>query len=364
MLRTIPKILEADGHFLPLGGQLHLSAAQPPPANIPMKLRKAPTTVPDRYSVGSSLPSGTPAAVRPATAGRAAEILIENARLEFRVNDRKQTCAIKSNRERMTLWFHENRSTIASNMAVENGTPNGSSARLIATKDPSSLPMRMSGMWLWRRLLVALILFPVSFSVVFWASTFLLAQWDEAWRPAWMGNGAGAEAIVILPADTPPGFSAELVPFSLAKDFAANHPGATFLIPRSEQGAEQQSTGQQNMGQQGPQQDMLREKEVEEQLRPKLASLSLDVKQLPSGAQQISIEDMDRTDDTHGTRYEASKDGVRLIRYRFVGDRDAMGVLLAAMGLSFLLNLVALVCVAGWFIYRWRKGSRGAVMAE
>jgi hypothetical protein len=103
MLRTSPKILEADGHYLPLGGQLHVSAAQPPPANIPMKMRKAPTTVPDRYSVGSSLPSGTPAAVRPATAAGAAEILIENARLEFRVNRRKQTFAIKSNRERMTL---------------------------------------------------------------------------------------------------------------------------------------------------------------------------------------------------------------------------------------------------------------------
>ena len=229
--------------------------------------------------------------------------------------------------------------------------------------------MRMSGMWLWRRLLVALILFPVGFFVVFWASTFLLAQWDEAWRPAWMGDGVGAEAIVILPADTPPGFSVELVPFSMAKDFAANHPGSTFLIPRGQQSADQQSTGQQNtgqpnMGQQGPQQDTLRQKEVEDQLRLKLASLSLDVKQLPGGAQQISIEDMDRTDDTHGTRYEASKDGVRLIRYRFVGDRDAMGVLLAAMVLSFLLNLVALVCVAGWFIYRWRKGSRGDAMAE
>ena len=77
--------------------------------------------------------------------------------------------------------------------------------------------MRMSGMWLWRRLLVALVLFPVSFSVVFWASTFLLAQWDEAWRPAWMGDGAGAEAIVILPADTPPGFSVELVRFRWQK---------------------------------------------------------------------------------------------------------------------------------------------------
>jgi hypothetical protein len=229
--------------------------------------------------------------------------------------------------------------------------------------------MRMSGTWLWRRLLVALILFPVGFFVVFWSSTFVLAQWDEAWRPAWLGDGAGAEAIVILPADTPPGFSVELVPFSMAKDFAASHPGSTFLIPRSEQSADQQSTGQPNtgqpnMGQQGPQQDTLRQKEVEEQLRLKLAWLSLDVEQLPGGAQQISIEDMDRTDDTHGTRYEASKDGVRLIRYRFVGDRDAMGVVLAAMVLSVLLNLIALVCAGGWFIYRWRKGSRGGVVVQ
>jgi hypothetical protein len=107
-----------------------------------------------------------------------------------------------------------------------------------------------------------------------------------------------------------------------------------------------------------------RRRKLKDQLRLKLAWLSLEVKQLPGGAQQISIEDMDRTDDTHGTRYEASKDGVRLIRYRFVGDRDAMGVLLAAMVLSFLLNVIALICVGGWFIYRWRKGSRGAAMAE
>jgi hypothetical protein len=212
----------------------------------------------------------------------------------------------------------------------------------------------MSGMWLWERLLVTLILLPVSFFVVFWASAFLLAQWDEAWRPAWMGDGAGAEAIVILPADAPPGFSAELVPFSMAKDFAASHPGATFLIPRSEQSTDQPAR----------QHDTLRQKEVEEQLRSKLAWLSLDVKQLPGNAQQISIEDMDRTDDTHGTRYEASKERVRLIRYRFVGDRDAMGVVLAAMVLSFLLNMIALVCVGGWFIYRWRKGPQHGVTVQ
>ena len=147
----------------------------------------------------------------------------------------------------------------------------------------------------------------------------------------------------------------------MVKDFAAYHAGATFLIPRSQHGADQQSadqqsTGQQSAGQQNQQQgqpqDALRQKEVEEQLRPKLASLSLEVKQLPGGAQQILIEDMDRTDDSHGTRYEATKDGVRLIRYRFVGDRDAMGVVLAAMVLSVLLNGIALVCVAGLFIYQ------------
>jgi hypothetical protein len=121
MLRTSPKIPEADGHYPPLDGQLHVSAAQPPPANIQKKLCKAPTTVPDSHSVGSFLPPGTRAAVRPATAVRGAEILIENARLEFRVNDRKQTLAIESNRERMALSFHENQSKTASKMPAPQG---------------------------------------------------------------------------------------------------------------------------------------------------------------------------------------------------------------------------------------------------
>jgi len=69
--------------------------------------------VPDSHSVGSSLPPGTPAVQRSETAAGASEILIENARLEFRVNDRKQRLAIESNRERMALSFHENHSKTA-----------------------------------------------------------------------------------------------------------------------------------------------------------------------------------------------------------------------------------------------------------
>jgi hypothetical protein len=66
------------------------------------------THVPESHSGGSFLPPGTSAALRPATAAGAAEILIENARLKFRVNDRKQTLAIKSNRERKALSPHHN----------------------------------------------------------------------------------------------------------------------------------------------------------------------------------------------------------------------------------------------------------------
>jgi len=69
--------------------------------------------VPDSHSVGSSLPPGTPAVQRSETAAGASEILIENTRLEFRVNDRKQRLAIESNRERMALSFHENHSKTA-----------------------------------------------------------------------------------------------------------------------------------------------------------------------------------------------------------------------------------------------------------
>jgi hypothetical protein len=195
--------------------------------------------------------------------------------------------------------------------------------------------MKKSGFWLWERLLAILLLFPVSVFVFFWISCFFLAQWDEAWRPAWLGDGAGAEAIVILPADLPAGFSADLIPFSQANDFAHAHPDSTFLIPLD------------------------RQKEVEEQLksRLKLASLLIEAAQLPNGSERISIEDMDRADDSHGTRYDASKSSVRLTAYRFVGDRDAIGVMLGAMALSALLNVIALLCAVAWLIYRWRKQS-------
>jgi hypothetical protein len=94
---------KTNANHLPLGGELHVSAALPPPANIPIKLREAHTACRTFTVSAAWLPSGTPAALRPAMTVRAAKILIENARLEFRVNHRKQTLAIMSNRERMAL---------------------------------------------------------------------------------------------------------------------------------------------------------------------------------------------------------------------------------------------------------------------
>ena len=186
---------------------------------------------------------------------------------------------------------------------------------------------------MWKRLLAVLLVLPISLYGTFWAFTLLLTWWDEAWRPAWIGDGRGAEAIAILPTGTAGGFSAELIPFSFAKTFASKHTQCTFLIPVD------------------------RRNEVLNELKTKqgLPWLSLQVTQLTEGKQEVLIEDMDRTDDTHGTRYEASRADVILRSSRFIGDRDAMGVLLVAMALSAIVNFTALAVLAGLAIHRWRK---------
>jgi hypothetical protein len=64
---------------------------------------------------------------------------------------------------------------------------------------------------------------------------------------------------------------------------------------------------------------------------------------------------MDRTDDSHGSRYRATKDSVQLEGYRYVSDRGGMGIMLLAM----LVTLALDIFVVGFFvvrvIYRRRK---------
>jgi hypothetical protein len=81
---------------------------------------------------------------------------------------------------------------------------------------------------MWKRVLLVLLFVPISSYTVFWASVFLLAMLDEAWRLAWSGDAIGAEVIVTLPASVHDDFSTELIPFSSAKGFADEHPPAHF----------------------------------------------------------------------------------------------------------------------------------------
>jgi hypothetical protein len=173
---------------------------------------------------------------------------------------------------------------------------------------------------MWKRVLVVLLVVPISSYTVFWASVFFFSAWDEAWRPAWSGDGIRAEVIVILPASVPGSFSTELIPFSSAKGFADENPRCTFLIPIN------------------------RQSEVLDQLRAsqKFASITLQVKQLSENKQEVLVEDMDRADDVQGTRYEALETQVKLKSYRYVGDRDAFGVAITSIVLSATVHLIVL----------------------
>jgi hypothetical protein len=57
---------------------------------------------------------------------------------------------------------------------------------------------------------------------------------------------------------------------------------------------------------------------------------------------------MDRTDDSHGSRYQASKDRVLLESYRYVSDRGGGAVVLLAMLVTGAVHVLAL----GYFVTR------------
>ncbi len=185
----------------------------------------------------------------------------------------------------------------------------------------------------WIRVLVAILVLPISVYFVFWISLFALAELVEGWHPAWFGDTSYADVIVFLPGASPEDFAVELVPLSSTAQYVSAHPGSTFLIPIDRQAQVKQF--------------------LEKNL--KLSWNSFEIRQLADGGQEISFYFMDRTDDSHGSRYKASKDHVQLESHRYASDRGGIGVLLLAMVVTVGLHILALGYFVARAIYRRRK---------
>ena len=123
-----------------------------------------------------------------------------------------------------------------------------------------------------------------------------------------------------------------MVPYATAAAYVYAHPGSTFLVPIG------------------------RLDEVKEQLKAslKIPWITLEIKPLPDSGEEITLEYMDRTDDSHGVRYKATRDAVELRSSRYAGDRGGMGILLTAMGLTVLIHLVVIGYFAFRALYQWR----------
>ena len=186
---------------------------------------------------------------------------------------------------------------------------------------------------LWIRLLGAILILPVSVYFVFWISLFAVAELVEGWHPAWFGDSSYSDVIVFLPGASAEGFSVELVPLSSTAHYVSAHPGSTFLIPIDRQAQVKQL--------------------LENNL--KLSWNSFEIKQLAGGDEEISFYFMDRTDDSHGSRYQASKDRVLLESYRYVSDRGGGAVVLLAMLVTGTVHVLALGYFVTRAIYRRRR---------
>jgi hypothetical protein len=187
--------------------------------------------------------------------------------------------------------------------------------------------------WTW--LLIAIFSLPIGSYVVFRISLYAIAELAEGWHPAWFGESSNAEIIVLVPDNSPEG-SAELIPLSSARDYLCAHPGSTFLIPIDRQTL------------------------VQERLKTKLklSWTTFEIRRLSDSQEQITLYFMDRTDDSHGSRYRATKDGVQLERYRYVSDRGGIGIVLMAMMVTLCLDVLVLGCFVVRAIYVRRRNLR------
>lgn len=188
----------------------------------------------------------------------------------------------------------------------------------------------------WTHLLIAVLVTPITAFTFFWASVYVIAELDEGWHPAWFGNSSNAEVVVLSPDQSSEGFSVELIPVSTAANYVAEHRGCTFLIP------------------------MERKEQVQERLRNdlKLSWTTFEINRLDNGQEEITLYFMDRADDSHGSRYKASKDGVQLESYRYVADRGGVGIVFFAMFITFVVHALVL----GFLLIRavdiWRRKRR------
>jgi len=189
-------------------------------------------------------------------------------------------------------------------------------------------------LWIW--LLVTILFLPIGSYIVFRVSLYAIAEWAEGWHSATSAESSNAEIIVLIPDNSLEGFSAELIPLSSARDYPSEHPGSTFLIP---------------MGRQNLIKDRL-------QTSQNLSWTTFDINQRSDSQEQITLDFMDRTDDTHGSRYIATKDGVQLESCRYVSDRGGIGILFLAMVVTLGFDVLVLGFVVARVIYVRRKRLR------
>jgi hypothetical protein len=195
----------------------------------------------------------------------------------------------------------------------------------------------------WTQLLIGVLVTPFSAVALFWGSSYGIAALSEGWHPVWFGDSSSAQVLVLNPDRSPDGFSVESTPVSLLAGYRAQNPGCTFLIPLD------------------------RKDEVQKRLETdlKLPTSTLEIKRLSAGEEEITLSFMDRADDSHGSRYKASKDGVQLESYRYAGDRDGIGIVLFAMFITFVIHVVGLGVLLGRAIFWWRRSRRvGAVTMQ
>ena len=187
-------------------------------------------------------------------------------------------------------------------------------------------------------LVIAAVVTPLTAYLVFWGSVNVIARLDEGWRPAWLGNSSNADVLVFTADSSLEGFTATIVPIFNADGYRAEHPGCTFLIPAG------------------------RKSQLQERLRNdlKLSWTTFEIKTLADGQEEITLDFMDRTDDSHGSRYKATNNKVELESYRYVSDRGGIGIILLAMFMSFAIHVLVLGFLLGRAIFIERRKVRSA----